>query len=94
MFFIYGYIYSGIFLKTPLLVAGCEQNLLVPFSVHSFVFKTHDIHDALLVKKGTIDGICFRNPILFAVCTTKFSKLCTKRIQWYAEECSVALLCN
>jgi hypothetical protein len=34
------------------------------------------------------------NSILFAVCTSTFSKWCIKGIQWHAEECSVALLCN
>jgi hypothetical protein len=36
----------------------------------------------------------FCNPILFAICTNIFSKLCKQRIQWHVEECSVALLCN
>jgi hypothetical protein len=36
----------------------------------------------------------FCNPILFAICTTTFSKLCKTCIQWHVEECSVAFLCN
>jgi hypothetical protein len=36
------------------------------------------------------DSFC--NPILFAICPSTFSKLCEKRLQWHAEECSVALL--
>jgi hypothetical protein len=36
----------------------------------------------------------FGNPILFAICTSAFSKLCKRCIQWHVEECSVALLCN
>jgi hypothetical protein len=36
----------------------------------------------------------FWNPILFAICTNIFSRLCKRRIQWHVEECSVALLCN
>jgi hypothetical protein len=36
----------------------------------------------------------FCNPILFAICTSTFSKLCKKRIQWHVEECSLVLLCN
>jgi hypothetical protein len=35
----------------------------------------------------------FFNPILFAICTSTFSKLYKKRIQWHVEECSLAL-CN
>jgi hypothetical protein len=39
----------------------------------------------------------FCNPILFAICTSTFSKLCKNMytcIQWHVEECSVELLCN
>jgi hypothetical protein len=36
----------------------------------------------------------FRNPILFAICTSTFSKLCKRHIEWHVEECSLALLCN
>jgi hypothetical protein len=39
----------------------------------------------------------FCNPILFAIYTSTFSKLCKNMytcIQWHVEECSVALLCN
>jgi hypothetical protein len=36
----------------------------------------------------------FYNPILVAIHISTFSKLCKKSIQWYVEECSVALLCN
>jgi hypothetical protein len=38
--------------------------------------------------------IIFLNPILFAICTSTFSKLCKRRIQWHVEECSLALFCN
>jgi hypothetical protein len=31
----------------------------------------------------------FCNPILFAVCTSTFSKLCKERVQWHVEEWSV-----
>jgi hypothetical protein len=34
------------------------------------------------------------NPILFAVCTSTFSKLCKQPIQWHVEECSVPLPYN
>jgi hypothetical protein len=38
--------------------------------------------------------IFFCNPILFAVRTSTFSRLCKKKhIQWHIEECSLAL-CN
>jgi hypothetical protein len=37
----------------------------------------------------------FCNPILFAICTNTFSKICKKTcIQWHVEVCSLALLCN
>jgi hypothetical protein len=36
----------------------------------------------------------FCNPILFAICTNTFNKLCKQRLQWHVEECSVAFLCN
>jgi hypothetical protein len=39
----------------------------------------------------------FGNPILFAICTSTFSKLCKNMytcIQGHVEECSLALLCN
>jgi hypothetical protein len=39
-------------------------------------------------------NIFFYNPILFAVCTSTFSKLCKQHIQQHVEECSVALLCK
>jgi hypothetical protein len=35
-----------------------------------------------------------RNPILFAICTSGFSKLFKSRMQRHVEECSVALLCD
>jgi hypothetical protein len=35
--------------------------------------------------------IYIRNPILFAICTSAFGKLCKQRVQWHKEECSVAL---
>jgi hypothetical protein len=39
--------------------------------------------------------VCFfGNPILCAICTKTFSKLCKKHMQWHVEECSLALLCN
>jgi hypothetical protein len=37
---------------------------------------------------------CFCNPILFAVYTSTFSKLCKKRIQWHVDDCLVAHLSN
>jgi hypothetical protein len=39
-------------------------------------------------------GYFFWNPILFAICTSTFSKFCKRRIQWHVEERSVAILCN
>jgi hypothetical protein len=39
----------------------------------------------------------FWNPILFAICTSTFSKLCKDMytcIQWHVEECLAALLRN
>jgi hypothetical protein len=36
----------------------------------------------------------FGSPILFAICTNTFSKLCKKRLQWHVEESLVALFCN
>jgi hypothetical protein len=35
----------------------------------------------------------FWNPILFAICTSTFRKLCKNRIQWHVAESSVVLLC-
>jgi hypothetical protein len=45
-------------------------------------------------SSGPAVHIFFCNTILFAICTTTFTKLCKKHIQWHVEECSVALLCN
>jgi hypothetical protein len=39
--------------------------------------------------------VFFCSPILFAICTITFSKLCKrtyKNVQWHVEECSVALI--
>jgi hypothetical protein len=33
-------------------------------------------------------------PILFAICTSTFSKLYKRHIQWHVKECSVAFPCN
>jgi hypothetical protein len=49
--------------------------------------------DAVIFKQLYVKFF-FGNPILFAACTSTFSKLCKRRIQWHVEECSVALLCN
>jgi hypothetical protein len=54
----------------------------------------------LILPVVSIINDTFYNPILFAVCTSKFSKLCknlysrstVKLINWHVEECSAALL--
>jgi hypothetical protein len=51
----------------------------------------------LKIAKCMHEGPLFCSPILFAISTSTFGKLCNKRIkriQWHVEECSVALLCN
>jgi hypothetical protein len=60
-----------------------------------FVPSTSDIcgveteHSALAI--GTIPHC---NPILFAICTSTFSKLCKQRIKYHVEGRSVELLCK
>jgi hypothetical protein len=36
----------------------------------------------------------FFNPILFAICTSTFSKLRKNSLQWYVEKYPLALLCK
>jgi hypothetical protein len=67
--------------------------------------KTHNQHNLLVLLvlletfkkcdgKHMDRGTFFLIAFLFAICTSTFSKLCKRRIQWHVEECSVALLCN
>jgi hypothetical protein len=47
-----------------------------------------------VLQKALLSLFFFFNPILFAICTNTFSKLCQQRIKQHVEECSVALLCK
>jgi hypothetical protein len=42
----------------------------------------------------SVRPLFFCNPILFAICTSTFSKLCKQRIKWQVEGRSVAFLCK
>jgi hypothetical protein len=62
---------------------------------HLFIYGL--FNDAFSGQTIDANKLFFCNPILFAVCTSTFSKLCKNMytcIQWHVEECSVALLCN
>jgi hypothetical protein len=64
------------------------------FGSNGFYHKFYCMHLFLsLLFRCNVYFILF-NPILFAICTSTFRKLCKWHIQWHVEECSVALLCN
>jgi hypothetical protein len=78
-----------------------RYTLLLQYFMLSMQFKCGFLHHLCTVEESIYDCIFGMNnfvifcyPILFAICTSLFNKLCIKRIQWDVEECSVALLCK
>jgi hypothetical protein len=71
---------------------NCEQSAYWPNQGVDTVATQLSVFRCCNITKQNI--FIFSNPILFAICTSTFSKLCKIRIQWHVEECLVALLCN